>query len=230
MAIERRAVLLSAMLIAPPYILWLGAATDIDLALADAAFDRGAMTFPWRHAWLTEVFGHVLLKRLFLVLGAGWVMAGAWDLVAPRRWRAVVRARVRVVALSAILVPAAIALLKQVSASHCPWDLQRYGGAQPYLRLLESVPHGIVPGNCMPAGHASSALWMVSLAVLCLPARPRLAGVVALLLLALGFGVGWLQQLRGAHFLTHTLWSMWIACAIIGALYGLHFRAQAVRA
>lgn len=38
--------------------------------------------------------------------------------------------------------------------------------------------------------------------------------------LALGFGflVGWMQQMRGAHFLTHTLWSMWIACAIAFAL------------
>ncbi|UUZ57577.1 hypothetical protein LP419_13670 [Massilia sp. H-1] len=27
--------------------------------------------------------------------------------------------------------------------------------------------------------------------------------------------IGWIQQLRGAHFLTHTLWSMWIACALV---------------
>jgi membrane-associated PAP2 superfamily phosphatase len=24
-----------------------------------------------------------------------------------------------------------------------------------------------------------------------------------------------MQQMRGAHFLTHTLWSAWIACAIV---------------
>jgi membrane-associated PAP2 superfamily phosphatase len=30
--------------------------------------------------------------------------------------------------------------------------------------------------------------------------------------------VGYLQQLRGAHFMTHTLWSIWIACTIVVAL------------
>jgi len=31
--------------------------------------------------------------------------------------------------------------------------------------------------------------------------------------------VGWMQQLRGAHFLTHTLWSIWIAVLIVYLLY-----------
>jgi membrane-associated PAP2 superfamily phosphatase len=30
-----------------------------------------------------------------------------------------------------------------------------------------------------------------------------------------GLGLGWVQQLRGAHFLSHTLWSAWIAAAIV---------------
>ena len=32
---------------------------------------------------------------------------------------------------------------------------------------------------------------------------------------SVGAASGWLQQMRGAHFLTHTLWSMWISCAIV---------------
>ena len=27
--------------------------------------------------------------------------------------------------------------------------------------------------------------------------------------LILGFGFGWVQMMRGAHFLSHTLWSAW---------------------
>ena len=30
--------------------------------------------------------------------------------------------------------------------------------------------------------------------------------------------LGLYPQLRGAHFMTHTLWSAWIACAIVLAL------------
>lgn len=232
MATERRGARLAGpallMLLAALCILWLGARTDIDLALADAAFSRGAMAFPLRHAWLTDRVAHTLFRRVVIVLGMAWVGVAAWDLVAPRCWSGVRRAQVRVVALSAVLVPVAIALLKQLSASHCPWDLQRYGGTQPYVRLLDAVPDGVAAGNCMPAGHASSALWLISLAVLFLPHRPRTAGAMAMFFMAMGFAIGWIQQLRGAHFLTHTLWSMWIACVLIGALVGLNFTQQAV--
>lgn len=209
----------AAMLAAALLIVWIGAATDIDVRLADAAFDRATMAFPWRHAWLTEVFAHVALKRALIVVGLLFITAAAWDLASKRSWSALRRMQVRLVALSAIVVPTVISVFKQLSSSHCPWDLERYGGLEPYVRLLEAMPHGVAAGNCMPAGHASAALWLVSLAVFFLPGRPRAAAAAAVVLLGLGFGVGWLQQLRGAHFLTHTLWSMWIACAIIAALY-----------
>ena len=212
---------LALMVAAALLIVWIGAHTDIDVTLADAAFDRAAMDFPLRHAWLTEVFAHVALKRGLIALGLGFIIAAVWDLVSKRAWSAVRRMQVRLVALSAVLVPSVISLFKHVSVSHCPWDLERYGGVQPYVRLLEAMPHGVPAGHCMPAGHASTALWLVSLAVFLLPSRPRMAVLAAFVLLGLGFGVGWMQQLRGAHFLTHTLWSMWIACAIIGALYAL---------
>ena len=214
-----RARFLGGLLLAALAILWIGAATDLDLILADAAFDHATMSFPWRHAWLTEVFAHVALKRALIVLGSGFIVMAAWDLLSARAWTALRRFQMRVVALSAILVPAAITLTKHLSVSHCPWDLVRYGGVEPYVRLLEAMPRGVIAGGCMPAGHAATALWMVSLAVFFLPARPRAAIAAALVLLAAGFGVGWMQQLRGAHFLTHTLWSMWIACAIVGTLY-----------
>ncbi len=63
-----------------------------------------------------------------------------------------------------------------------------------------------------------AALWLVALCVYWLPARPGAARRAALLALLLGGLVGWMQQLRGAHFLTHTLWSIWIACAVVLAI------------
>jgi membrane-associated PAP2 superfamily phosphatase len=213
--VGRQGAMAAAFVAAALVIIYIGNATDLDLRMADALFDRASNTFPWRHAWLTEVFAHVALKRTLVVLGLGFVLAALWDLVARRSWGALRRSQVRVVALSAILVPGAISLLKHLSASHCPWDLQRYGGIQPYVRLLEALPQGVPLGHCMPAGHASTALWMMSLAVFFLPSRPRAASAVVMLTLAGGFAIGWMQQMRGAHFLTHTLWSIWIAGAII---------------
>ncbi|WP_373887845.1 phosphatase PAP2 family protein [Massilia sp. BSC265] len=75
-----------------------------------------------------------------------------------------------------------------------------------------------LPGHCLPAGHASSALWLVSLVVVWLPGPGRRAGRACCVALVPGLALGWMQQMRGAHFLTHTLWSAWIACAIVLAL------------
>jgi len=122
------------------------------------------------------------------------------------------------VAFSAVIIPTVISLLKRFSYSHCPWNIDRYGGDMPYMRLLDSVPVGLPPGQCMPAGHASSALWLASLAVFWLPGKPRFALVTYLGGLASGFILGWFQQMRGAHFLTHTLWSVWIAGLIVFVL------------
>ena len=209
-----------ALVLSGILILWIGNFTNLDLALADAMFDRASGTFPWHHAWLAERFNHGILKTILQVLGVAVVALAAWDLARPRPgWSVPRRTGVRVLALSAILVPVCISVLKHFSDSHCPWDLQRYGGREPYVRLLEMLPAGVAPGQCLPAGHASSALWLLGLCVFWLPHRPRMAALVGGLMLMFGLAVGWMQQLRGAHFLTHTLWSMWIAVFVVAVLY-----------
>lgn len=203
-------------------ILLMGTATDIDLALARAVFDPRSGVFPLRHAWMTEVLGHTVLKHLMTAAGAALVIAVAVDRYRP--FTALppdVRVRLRVIAFSAVLVPLVVMLLKRASSSHCPWDLLEFSGTQAYVRLFDTDVPGTLPGHCMPAGHASSAMWLVSLAVIWLPHRPRLAILAGGGGLGLGMLLGGVQQLRGAHFLTHTLWTAWIACAVAGLLYAL---------
>lgn len=211
------ALLLSALL-----ILWLGQATDIDLRLADWFYDRSSHSFPWHDSWFAAVFVHLWLKYACIGIGVAVMAVCLVDLLRPLRAISPLRrAQIRVVALSAVVVPMVISLLKHHSALHCPWDIDRYGGAAPYLRLLERIPHGWHAGHCFPAGHASSALWLAAFAVFWLPRQPGKALTVFCCGLGVGLFLGWVQQMRGAHFLTHTLWSAWIASALILLLIGL---------
>jgi membrane-associated PAP2 superfamily phosphatase len=205
------------LVVAALAILWLGRYTDVDLVLADRLFDQGARVFPWRDAWLTDAFSHGILKQVLTAAAVLTVIAAVVDLVRPRASFGV-RLRLQVVALSAIMVPLVISTLKRQSIAHCPWDLERYGGTQPYVRLFDALPHDAIAGHCLPGGHASTALWLLSLGVFWLPHAPRKALGVAIAAASFGFVVGWGQQLRGAHFLTHTLWSLWIATTIVLAL------------
>lgn len=207
-------------------IAWLGTFTNTDMVLAHQLFDPSG-AFPMRHAWLTETFGHVYMKYLLTVLAVVAIAAAGYDLWRPRAgWTRQFRLQLRVVALSALLVPLVISLIKKISYSHCPWDLAEFGGAEKYVRLFEAALPGASAGHCMPAGHASSALWLIGLTAFWLPRRPRAAAAVFCATLGFGFALGWLQQLRGAHFLTHTLWSMWIACAIVSAIYWAVMRRE----
>jgi membrane-associated PAP2 superfamily phosphatase len=219
--LARRAIarIVLGLVVAAGLIIWLGRFTDIDLILADAVFDRGANVFPWREAWLADTFTHRILKVVLTVAAASVVLAAVADLIRPRaRFTHAFRLRLRLVALAALAVPLVISTLKQQSDAHCPWDLARYGGTEPYVRLFQALPHGVLPGHCLPGGHAATALWLLALAVFWLPHAPRKALAVAGAALVFGAAVGWMQQLRGAHFLTHTLWSMWLAVAVVLAL------------
>ncbi len=222
--------IVACFILAAAIILWLGSNTDIDLMLADAAFDPATHRFPWQHAWIAEQFNHIILKTIFSALGLVAAVLALWDGCRPfAGWTGERRTGLRVAAMSAVLVPLAISLLKQASSSHCPWDLKRYGGTAPYIRLLEWMPAGVAPGHCLPGGHASSALWLISIAAFWWPHRPRQAIATGTAMLMLGGAVGWMQQLRGAHFLTHTLWSAWIACALVAAIYAFNTKALARR-
>ncbi|HSR02037.1 MAG TPA: phosphatase PAP2 family protein [Methylophilaceae bacterium] len=190
--------------------------TNIDLLLADYYFDFQTNHFIWKNSWFAQQLMHIYIKNAIMFLGFALISFVLIDIVISFKWVTNwLRIRLRFAAISALVVPSIISVLKRHSVLHCPWDEQRYGGAAPYLRLLDSIPSAMEAGHCFPAGHASTGLWLAAFCVFWLPNRPRVAICVFFAGLCVGFVLGWVQQMRGAHFLSHTLWSMWIAGATV---------------
>lgn len=202
------------------FLVWLGQATEFDLDIARLSYDAARAQFPLRDAWFAKQLLHGHLKLAVVMIGIGFFACALIDLRSPEKyWTREKGWRIRTVALCAILVPATISLLKQNSRIHCPWDLAVFGGIEPYVRLLDPVPSNASSGRCFPAGHASGGLWLASLMLFWLPGKPRIAWLVGFGMLCVGIGMGIVQQVRGAHFPTHTLWSAWIAISIIYMAY-----------
>ena len=199
---------------------WAFHVTRLDLQLAQPYYDTVNHAFPWRFAWVSKYFVHRYMKYALLASGvAAWV-AALWSL--RRRasgFLATHRRRLWLVASSFVLVPGVIALLRRYSAMHCPWDIVDFGGYAPYFDLLTAAPAGVRPGRCFPAGFVATASWTLAFALLWYPERKRRCVAVGLIALTLSLGMGWVQQMRGAHFLSHTLWSLWLSWATVLILH-----------
>jgi membrane-associated PAP2 superfamily phosphatase len=180
--------------------------SGLDLTLAHAV--GGPQGFALRDHWLLTDVLHTGAKALVWLLVMGLCLAVVWP-VGPLRQLPLAR-RVQLAA-SALLASALISLLKTGSHSSCPWDLHEFGGVARYASHWTGwlQPDGGT-GQCFPAGHATSGFAFLGGYFALRHEQPRLARVWLALAMLAGFVLGVAQQLRGAHFMSHTLWTGWL--------------------
>jgi membrane-associated PAP2 superfamily phosphatase len=104
------------------------------------------------------------------------------------------------------LIAAVVGLLRHYSPVSCPWDLLEYGGRSPDT------------GRCLPAAHPLVGFSLFGLWLALREQRPQAARYALAAALAIGFAAGAVQVARGAHFVSHVLWTAWIAWAVTLAL------------
>lgn len=187
-----------------------------DLRIADRLYAWQGHAWALRRNFVTDSLIHVAGKRISALawLGVAVAYAASWKVARLRAWRQPLLYLLVVVALGTGLVSA----LKHVTDIDCPWDIDRYGGLRPYINLLGARPPGLPRGLCFPAGHASAGYAWVALYFFFAAVRPawRLPGLAVGL--AVGAVFGFSQQLRGAHFMSHDLFTLAICwCVAVGS-------------
>jgi membrane-associated PAP2 superfamily phosphatase len=213
---------------------WLGALllTGLwDIGGLDLAVMRliGTPTgFPLQHTWVLERVLHEGVRQaatgVFLLIAVWALWPARWNidrfagLSLPRRERWAV---LLLVALSLI----AVNLIKNASLTSCPWELQAFGGPATYVSHWTWGLADGGTGRCFPGGHASSAFAFLALGLpwLMPPAgtsRSQVAGLRWLLaVLFAGAVAGTVQTVRGAHYPSHTLWTLVICGGVSLALW-----------
>lgn len=183
-------------------------------------------SFPARENWWLTEIAHRAVKNVIIALCVvlfiqfiGSFYRADWR---HYRWPA------GYVLLSALGTTTLVGLLKSQSEHACPWSLTQV--QQHHLVWLEHLSKA---GHCFPGGHASAGFALIALFFAYRQTRPNRAWLYLLAALVLGFAMGWGQMMRGAHFLSHNLWTLWVAwavnlglCAILYALAMLHQRRQ----
>lgn len=191
---------------------------QLDLALARWFYhlegDHWTLKDHWLFSELLHRDGREASIALLLVF-LGLLIASIWH-PALRRLR-----RVWLYLVIAPLSASGLVLLgKRSSGIECPWDLQPFGGDIPYTPLLQQLlADG--QGACFPAGHASAGYAWLALYFAAKSVWPRWRRPLLGFALGLGALFGLAQQLRGAHFLSHDIWSLtlcWCSCALLAPL------------
>lgn len=199
--------------------------TDMDRTLTRWAYDAQTRTFPLRTAFWLDVVMHHWTKDVVITLGgllaAALVVSSILPVLSGQRLVLLF------VVLAMSLAPLAVTLAKSVSARHCPWDIDEFGGLVPYTRMFEPAVPDSPAGHCFPAGHASTGFALLALYFAAYANGRKKAARIALAVglgagLALGFG----RVLQGAHFPSHVLWSGLLCWVVMVLLYRLVLRKK----
>lgn len=196
--------------------------TDADRSIAQWFFDPAQNRFPLKNDWLLEKVFHRGARSASVLCALAVVAAAIAGWLAPQRFARLARWRAELtfVAVALVAAPAVVGALKHYSTHACPWDVAEFGGREPFRHLLEPLRAPFSAEGCIPAAHPVSGFAWLAPALALYPQRRRLALVWWSGAFALGLGLGFVQMLRGAHFLSHLLWSAWVVWALhIALLY-----------
>ena len=220
-ASRHRALFLWTLGILAAVVAWDVGGQDIPLARAFGS----SQGFPMRDQWFFVQVLHEGARRLgwllvlLLALGVWWPWGVLRQLDAGERLQ---------MALSALLALAAVSVGKNLSTTSCPWDLAEFGGVARYAShwALGVVDGG--GGRCFPAGHASAGFAFVGGFFALRHKAPAAARWWLAAAVLVGLVLGGAQQVRGAHFMSHTLWTGWL-CWTVGWLCDLAASALRLR-
>ncbi len=196
-------VLLGSMVSVVLLLLWDASGLDVWMA----ALFGTASGFPLQDHWLWNGVLHDKIKPFTWAFEIALLAGIAFPFAALRALPVARRAQLAVTTLLALLL---VSSIKLRSATSCPWDLQQFGGAAIYV---SHWARGVLDGGgggCFPAGHASAGFAFLGGFFVFRRSRPSLAWGWLAGAMAFGLLLGMAQQIRGAHYMSHTLWTAWL--------------------
>lgn len=198
--------------------------THFDLTLGQLIYHAEGDSWALKNHWLLEQVLHSgarnLMVLLLVALLVTWGFSFAVVKLKPYRQG------MGYLLLSAGMSAALVSIGKHTTGVNCPWDLTLLGGTLNYTPIFASRPSTISAGLCFPAGHASAGYAWIGLYFIARQHAPAKRGWTLGLVLLLGLTFGITQQLRGAHFVSHDLWTLAICWFTALVCYRVIYRPQ----
>ncbi|MGZ4954396.1 MAG: phosphatase PAP2 family protein [Methylobacter sp.] len=199
--------------------------TRLDLWISQHFYNAELHQWTYKENWLAETVFHISGRYFTYICAVGMLIC---LLVSLRSNSSFFRYRRELVflLLASISGPIIIALLKSATHIYCPWSLALFNGDKPYVRLFDYVTGNLEIGHCFPAAHAGSGFAFISLYFFLMVVKPKYKLYGLYFGLVLGAVYGASQQVRGAHFLSHDVFSLAVCWFSSSVLFILFFRGQ----
>ncbi|WP_162846903.1 phosphatase PAP2 family protein [Marinicella litoralis] len=197
---------------------------ELDFKIADLIYGQ----FQWslKQSFVFEGLLHKFARMLLITIYLGLIYQLIKTILSASDPSMVYHLLILVLAIgSSVLI---VTLSKRLLNVDCPWDLIRYGGDKPYFPMFGYDSKYLPSAHCFPASHASVGFSWMALYFYLKVTNNQLKFRVLGMVVFLGFIFGGAQQLRGAHFISHDLWSFLICLTNCMFIYHLAYRKSAV--
>lgn len=209
----RNSLLLAVLFLVLWFVFPVGGA--IDLHFIQPWIDTSGK-FPLKNNWFLVEINHKLVKHI--IIGFYVIVLLAWLASFKNLKLKAYQWQLGYLFWISILSTAVVGILKSHSAHACPWSM-----TEP-TALGYAWNFSATNGHCFPGGHASSGFSLITGFFVFRTSKPKIAYVFLFLGLSLGFLMGWGQMIRGAHFLSHNLWTGWVVFAFNLVMYKIFYK------
>ncbi|MFU9047849.1 phosphatase PAP2 family protein [Acinetobacter tibetensis] len=172
--------------------------------------------FPWRYDWFLEKLNHKYVKNLLILCDVSflalWLASFKIERLHAQRWQYAYLFWILILSTSVV------GILKSQSGHACPWNMTQ-ATTTGFLWNF-NLSHG----HCFPGGHAATGFALMTGFFAFRKTTPKRAYFYLVAGLILGFAMGWAQMMRGAHFLSHNLWTAWVVWCCNVTLYPFFYR------
>lgn len=182
--------------------------TGLDLWIAHQFYDPANHQWPLRTLFVTKTLLHDDAQTVIKILGILSVILVIVSRLSNRL--SAYKTQLTYLFLATFTGPLIVAILKDSTHIQTPWHLAEFGGELPYIRLFDPVSAAIPIGHAFPGGHSSAGFAFFSVYFLLYFYAPayRFLGLIIPLALGTLFAID--QEIRGAHFFSHDMMSLFI--------------------
>lgn len=182
----------------------------IDLALISPWINQTG-DFPFKDNWYLAKLNHSYVKDIIIYIYVfyffAWLASFKFKVSQTQRYEYAYFFFV------SMLCTLSIGFIKSHSSQACPWSMT-IPTSTGYIWDFSAQD-----GHCFPGGHASSGFALMTGYFVYLKSNTKRAYFFLISGFILGFTMGWAQMMRGAHFLSHNLWTAWITWFINVVVY-----------